>query len=162
MTATKIAQDCGILDSEGIVLEGPIFRKLSDDELDAKLPYLRVLARSSPSDKHRLVTRLKALNEVVAVTGDGTNDAPALKAANVGMAMGIAGTDMAKEAAAIIIMDDNFASIVKAVMWGRSVRQNIQKFIQFQLTINFVALTVAFVAAVSGYGQPLRPIQVLC
>jgi len=125
------------------------------------LPKLRVLARSSPSDKHRLVCRLKFHHEVVAVTGDGTNDGPALKAADVGMAMGITGTEIAKEASDIIILDDNFSSIVKAVMWGRNVRHSIQKFIQFQLTINFVALTVAFVAACGGVGQPLRPIQLL-
>jgi P-type E1-E2 ATPase len=143
------------------VLEGPEFRKMTDEELDRVLPKLAVLARSSPSDKHRLVTRLKVLREVVAVTGDGTNDGPALKAADVGFGMGIAGTEIAKEAADIIIMDDNFASIVKAVMWGRCVRGNIQKFLTFQLTVNLVALTIVFIAAVAGYGEPLKPIQFL-
>lgn len=161
LTATKIATDCGILQEGMLVMEGPDFRKLSDEEVDAILPKLRVLARSSPTDKHRLVTRLKFNKEVVAVTGDGTNDAPALKAADVGMAMGIAGTETAKEASDVIIMDDNFASIVKAVMWGRSVRQNIQKFLQFQMTINAVALIIAFVSAVSGLGEPLTAIQLL-
>lgn len=161
LTATRIATDCGILTEGKEVLEGPDFRKLTDEELDAKLPNLRVLARSSPSDKHRLVTRLKFNKEVVAVTGDGTNDAPALKAADVGFGMGIAGTEIAKEASDIIIMDDNFASIVKAVMWGRCVRQNIQKFLQFQLSVNIVALTLALVAAAADYGEPLRPIQFL-
>jgi len=161
LTASKIAADCGILAEGQDVMEGPDFRKLTDDELDAALPNLRVLARSSPSDKHRLVTRLKHLREVVAVTGDGTNDGPALKAADVGFGMGIAGTEIAKEAADIIIMDDNFASIVKAVMWGRCVRGNIQKFLQFQLTVNLVALTIALVAAAAGYGEPLKPIQFL-
>eukprot|EP01114_Cavostelium_apophysatum_P019580 TRINITY_DN634_c0_g1_i1.p1 TRINITY_DN634_c0_g1~~TRINITY_DN634_c0_g1_i1.p1 ORF type:complete len:979 (-),score=333.99 TRINITY_DN634_c0_g1_i1:136-3072(-) len=161
LTATRIAQDCGILEEGFIVMEGPDFRKLSDEELDKILPKLRVLARSSPSDKHRLVTRLKFHREVVAVTGDGTNDGPALKAADVGMAMGIAGTEIAKEASDIIIMDDNFASIVKSVMWGRSVRGNIQKFLQFQLSVNAVALAIAFVSAVAKYGEPLSPIQLL-
>lgn len=161
LTATKIAQDCGILEDGYIVMEGPDFRKLTDEELDKILPKLRVLARSSPSDKHRLVTRLKFHREVVAVTGDGTNDGPALKAADVGLAMGIAGTEIAKEASDIIIMDDNFASIVKAVMWGRSVRGNIQKFLQFQLSVNVVALAIAFVSAVAKHGEPLSPIQLL-
>lgn len=142
-------------------MEGPQFRKLSDEELDKILPNLKVLARSAPQDKLRLVKRLKYHREVVAVTGDGTNDAPALRAADVGLAMGITGTEIAKEASAIIIMDDNFASIVKAVMWGRNVRASIQKFLQFQLTINLVALTVAFISAVIGRGEPLKPIQLL-
>lgn len=154
MTALKIAKECGILEENAIAIEGPEFRNLSDTELDAILPNLRVIARSTPSDKHKLVSRLKEHHEVVAVTGDGTNDGPALKAADVGkekclvsvdfndigIAMGIAGTEVAKEASDIIIMDDNFASIVKAVMWGRVVRQNLQKFLQFQLTINFVSI----------------------
>jgi len=161
LTATRIATECGILNEGQLVLEGTDFRKMSDNELDAILPELRVLARSSPSDKYRLVTRLKHLKEVVAVTGDGTNDGPALKAADVGFGMGIAGTEIAKEASDIIIMDDNFASIVKAVMWGRCVRQNIQKFLQFQLTVNMVALTMALVAAAADKGEPLRPIQFL-
>jgi len=92
---------------------------------------LRVLARSRPEDKYLLVTGLKEMGDVVAVTGDGTNDAPALKKADVGFAMGITGTDVSKAAADIIVMDDNFASIVKAVMWGRSVYDNIRKFLQF-------------------------------
>jgi len=163
LTATRIAKDCGILEDgvDATVMEGPAFRALSDEQLDKVIPKLRVLARSSPTDKHRLVTRLRFLNEVVAVTGDGTNDAPALKAADVGMAMGIAGTEVAKEASDIIIMDDNFASIVKAVMWGRAVRQNIQKFLQFQLTVNGVALVIAFVFAAITRGEPLTPVQLL-
>merc|ERR1719409_801821 len=132
---------------------GPAFAKLSDAEVKALLDpkkggKLRVLARSSPTDKLRLVKMLKELEEVVAVTGDGTNDAPALKEANVGLAMNIAGTEVAKEASDIVIVDDNFRSIVSAVKWGRSVFDNIRKFIQFQLTINFVALILAFFSAV--------------
>ena len=92
---------------------------------------LRVLARSRPEDKYLLVTGLKEMGDIVAVTGDGTNDAPALKKADVGFAMGITGTDVAKHACDIIVMDDNFASIVKAVMWGRSIYDNIRKFLQF-------------------------------
>jgi len=122
---------------------------------------LRVLARSAPTDKLRLVQLLKEMGEVVAVTGDGTNDAPALKEADVGLAMGIAGTEVAKQAADIIILDDNFASIVKSVMWGRCVYDNIRKFLQFQLTVNVVALVVAFIGAVTNYGTPLTAVQLL-
>lgn len=106
--------------------------------MDRIIPNLQVLARSSPSDKQLLVERLKYLGETVAVTGDGTNDAPALKTADVGFSMGITGTEIAKEASDIIVMDDNFASIVKAVVWGRSVYDSVRKFLQFQLTVNIV------------------------
>lgn len=116
---------------------------------------LKVLARSRPEDKYLLVTGLKEMGDVVAVTGDGTNDAPALKKADVGFAMGITGTDVAKHAADIIVMDDNFASIVKAVMWGRSVYDNIRKFLQFQLTVNVVAMFTAFVGSVILKETPL-------
>src|SRR6266540_868220 len=107
--------------------------------MDKVLPRLQVLARSSPEDKRILVGRLKELGEVVAVTGDGTNDGPALKLSNVGFSMGIAGTEVAKEASSIILMDDNFSSIVKAIMWGRSVNDSVKKFLQFQLTVNIAA-----------------------
>lgn len=165
ITASKIAEECGILvpGDGNRAIEGPDFRALSDAEIDELLPTLRVMARSSPTDKHKLVSRLKALGQVVAVTGDGTNDAPALKEAHVGFAMGIAGTDVAKEASDIILMDDNFASIVKAMLWGRNVYDSIRKFLQFQLTVNAVAVTVAFVGAISNeHGEsPLKPVQLL-
>jgi Ca2+-transporting ATPase len=111
-------------------MEGPQFRRLPEAEMDAVLPKLQVLARSSPEDKRVLVMRLKALGEIVAVTGDGTNDAPALKAANIGFSMGIAGTEVAKEASSIVLMDDNFSSIITALMWGRAVNDAVQKFLQ--------------------------------
>jgi len=120
-----------------------------------------VLARSRPEDKYLLVTGLKEMGDIVAVTGDGTNDAPALKKADVGFAMGITGTDVAKHACDIIILDDNFASIVKAVMWGRSIYDNIRKFLQFQLTCNLVALFTAFVGSVVLKESPLQAIQLL-
>jgi Ca2+ transporting ATPase len=116
---------------------------------------LVVLARSRPEDKYLLVTGLRELGDVVAVTGDGTNDAPALKKADVGFAMGITGTDVAKLAADIILLDDNFASIVKAVMWGRNIYDNIRRFLLFQLTVNVVALVSAFVGSCILRESPL-------
>ena len=130
LTAKAIANECGILTAGGIVMEGPHFRDLSEAEMDLVIPRLQVLARSSPLDKRRLVERLKYLGEIVAVTGDGTNDGPALKTAHVGFSMGITGTEVAKEASSIILMDDNFASIVKAIAWGRCVNDAVKKFLQ--------------------------------
>ena len=119
LTARSIATQCGIYTAGGIIMEGPVFRNLSDADMNEIVPRLQVLARSSPEDKKILVSKLKAMGEVVGVTGDGTNDGPALKTANVGFSMGIAGTEVAKEASDIILMDDNFSSIVSAIMWGR-------------------------------------------
>lgn len=120
-----------------------------------------MLARSRPEDKYALVTGLKERGEVVAVTGDGTNDAPALKKADVGFAMGIAGTEVARESAAIILLDDNFNSIVKAVLWGRNIYDCIRKFIQFQLTVNIVAVSITLVGAALIKQEILKPIQML-
>jgi P-type Ca2+ transporter type 2C len=159
-TAMHIARECGIL-TDGIAIEGPDFRVMSEEEMMQKLPLIQVMARSAPKDKYIMVQILKKMGEVVAVTGDGTNDAPALKESDVGLAMGIAGTEVAKEAADIVILDDNFSSIVKSVLWGRSVFANIRKFLQFQLTINLVAMIVAFVAAVSTGETPLNVLQLL-
>jgi len=148
ITAEAIARDCGILQPNSIVLEGPEFRNMSKEEQDAIIPRLHVLARSSPDDKRILVKRLKDKGETVAVTGDGTNDAPALKMADIGFSMGIAGTEVAKEASAIILMDDNFTSIVKALKWGRAVNDAVKRFLQFQLTVNVTAVVLTFVTAV--------------
>uniref|UniRef100_A0A1B6GQS8 Calcium-transporting ATPase n=1 Tax=Cuerna arida TaxID=1464854 RepID=A0A1B6GQS8_9HEMI len=173
-TARSIATKCGIYKPGFLILEGKDFnRKIRDANgniqqhlLDQIWPRLRVLARSSPTDKYNLVrgikeSKLRSTREVVAVTGDGTNDGPALKVADVGFAMGIAGTDVAKEASDIILTDDNFTSIVKAVMWGRNVYDSITKFIQFQLTVNLVAILVAFVGACTVEDSPLRAVQML-
>lgn len=149
VTARAIAKECGIY-TDGVVMEGPAFRQLTESEMDDILPRLQVLARSSPEDKRILVRRLKELGETVAVTGDGTNDGPALKMADVGFSMGIAGTEVAKEASSIILMDDNFSSIVKAMMWGRAVNDAVRKFLQFQLTVNITAVLLTFVSAVSS------------
>ena len=170
LTAKNIAKEAQILTPGGIVMEGPDFSKLSPqaqkDVLqsvrpDGRVQKLQVLARCSPQDKFTIVQRLKELGEVVAVTGDGTNDAPALKEADVGLSMGVAGTAVAQEASDIVIMDDNFSSIVKSVMWGRSVYDNIRRFLQFQLTVNVVALVICMVGAVTGFGTPLKPVQLL-
>ncbi|KAJ2996983.1 hypothetical protein NUW58_g799 [Xylaria curta] len=150
LTAQAIARECGILHPGGVVLEGPEFRNLSKLSQNEIIPRLQVLARSSPEDKRILVRRLKDMGEVVAVTGDGTNDAPALKLADVGFSMGIAGTEVAKEASAIILMDDNFTSIVKALKWGRAVNDAVKRFLQFQLTVNITAVALTFITAVSS------------
>ncbi len=150
LTAQAIAQDCGILQPDSIIMEGPEFRNLSKTQQEEIIPRLHVLARSSPNDKRVLVKRLKEKGETVAVTGDGTNDAPALTMADVGFSMGIAGTEVAKEASAIILMDDNFASIVKALKWGRAVNDAVKRFLQFQLTVNVTAVLLTFVSAVSN------------
>jgi len=175
-TARSIAIKCGIVQPGGdyLILEGKEFnRRIRDEQgevqqhlLDKVWPKLRVLARSSPSDKYTLVkgiidSKLTDSREVVAVTGDGTNDGPALKKADVGFAMGIAGTDVAKEASDIILTDDNFSSIVKAVMWGRNVYDSIAKFLQFQLTVNVVAVIVAFTGACFVQDSPLKAVQML-
>ena len=175
-TARSIARKCGIIDINDnfLVLEGKEFNQRVKDangnviqeKVDAIWPRLRVLARSSPQDKYVLVSniissKLNPNREVVAVTGDGTNDGPALKKADVGFAMGIQGTDVAKEASDIILTDDNFNSIVKAVMWGRNVYDSIAKFLQFQLTVNCVAVVCAFVGACIVGESPLRAVQML-
>jgi Ca2+ transporting ATPase len=188
VTAVAIAKDCNIIQDamiDNTVLEGPelytrvgglICKKCQKpapctcapseakesvsnmEEFKRIVKSLRVLARSRPEDKYLLVTGLKELGDVVAVTGDGTNDAPALKKADVGFAMGITGTDVAKHACDIIVMDDNFASIVKAVVWGRSIYDNIRKFLVFQLTVNVVALFTAFVGSCILKESPLEAI----
>ena len=145
-----------------VCLEGPFFRTLPKEYLLCIAPFIRVLARSSPTDKHTLVTMLKKdLGRVVAVTGDGTNDAPALKAADVGLSMGLSGTEVAKSASDIVILDDRFDSIVKSVEWGRTVLSNIRKFLQFQLTVNVVALVTTFVGSVVTSYPPLNTVELL-
>ncbi|XP_035243691.1 plasma membrane calcium-transporting ATPase 4 isoform X3 [Anguilla rostrata] len=175
-TARAIATKCGILlpGEDFLCMEGKEFNRhirndmgeVEQERLDKVWPKLRVLARSSPTDKHTLVkgiidSTVGETRQVVAVTGDGTNDGPALKKADVGFAMGIAGTDVAKEASDIILTDDNFTSIVKAVMWGRNVYDSISKFLQFQLTVNVVAVIVAFTGACITQDSPLKAVQML-
>ncbi|KAF6754524.1 calcium-transporting ATPase [Ephemerocybe angulata] len=163
LTARSIAAQCGIFTPGGIIMEGPVFRQLSNADRLEIVPRLQVLARSSPEDKKILVETLKSIGEVVGVTGDGTNDGPALKTANVGFSMGIAGTEVAKEASDIILMDDNFASIVKAIMWGRCVNDAVRKFLQFQISTNVTAVVITFVSAVSSVEEEsvLSAVQLL-
>lgn len=165
LTARSIAAQCGIYDpaQNPILMEGPVFRNLSDSDLREVVPRLRVLARSSPQDKQKLVETLKSMGEVVAVTGDGTNDAAALKAANVGFSMGIAGTEIAKEASDIILLDDRFSSIVTALLWGRCVRNAVRKFLQFQLAVNVGAVVITFVTSVANNDEEsaLTAVQLL-
>ncbi|KAJ3669222.1 hypothetical protein LUZ60_011172 [Juncus effusus] len=162
-TANAIAKECGLLTDNDISIEGPEFRTKNEQELKVLIPKIRVMARSLPLDKLKLVENLRgnAFNEVVAVTGDGTNDAPALNEADIGLAMGIAGTEVAKENADVIVLDDNFSTIVNVVKWGRAVYINIQKFVQFQLTVNIVALIVNFVSACIIGSAPLTAVQLL-
>ena len=162
-TACEIARQAGLWkegDSEQALLTGAAFAALSDEEALALSQKLKVLSRARPSDKLRLVRLLQQQGNVVAVTGDGTNDAPALNWANVGLSMG-SGTSVAKEAGDIILLDDSFVSIVHAVRWGRSIYQNIQRFIQFQLTINVVALVLMVLGPLVGINLPLTITQML-
>ncbi|XP_024981347.1 calcium-transporting ATPase 4, plasma membrane-type-like isoform X1 [Cynara cardunculus var. scolymus] len=160
-TARAIAKECGILTEGGLAIEGPEFRAKTTQEKSILAPRIQVMARSSPTDKLDLVKHLRGLSEVVAVTGDGTNDAPALHESDIGFAMGIAGTEVAKEQADVIVMDDDFATIVKVAKWGRAVYINIQKFVQFQLTVNIVALMINFVSACITGSAPLTAVQLL-
>ncbi|XVF21696.1 hypothetical protein REPUB_Repub12eG0112400 [Reevesia pubescens] len=164
-TAKAIATECGILGPDykesGEVVEGIKFRNYTPDERMEKVDKIRVMARSSPFDKLLMVQCLKQKGHVVAVTGDGTNDAPALKEADIGLSMGIQGTEVAKESSDIVILDDNFSSVATVLRWGRCVYNNIQKFIQFQLTVNVAALVINFIAAVSAGEVPLTAVQLL-
>ncbi len=165
-TAQEIARQIGLWkdedSSDNLHITGKEFNELDDDRASDVAKDLRILSRARPMDKLRLVRLLKQDNEnVVAVTGDGTNDAPALNYADVGLAMGRVGTSVAKEASDIILLDDSFGSIVNAIMWGRSLYSNIQRFIQFQLTINVAALAIAFLGPFIGVEFPLTVTQML-
>jgi Ca2+-transporting ATPase len=149
-TAKAIARNAGILTKGGVAMTGPELREMSVEEQRKVIPRLQVLARSSPKDKTIVVTRLQEQDQVVGMTGDGTNDGPALKLADVGFSMGIAGTEVAKEASDIILMDDNFNSILKALMWGRAVNDGVRKFLTFQLTVNIAAVVLSFISAVGS------------
>ncbi len=159
-TARAIAKETGIYTGK-IALTGAEFRAMSDEELLAKVKDIEVLARAEPMDKLRFVQTLQKAGEVVAVTGDGTNDAPALKNADVGLSMGKTGTEVAREASDIVILDDSFPTIASAVWWGRALYENIQRFLQFQLTINIGACVLVFLAPLLGLPAPFTIIQLL-
>ena len=162
-TAKEIGRQIGLWtdrDTESKLITGPEFAALSDNELRKRVNDLKIIARARPTDKRRLVEALQANNQVVAVTGDGTNDAPALNAAHVGLSMGN-GTSVAKEASDITIIDNSFSSIGRAVMWGRSLYQNIQRFLLFQLTVNVSACFIVLVGAFLGTESPLTVTQML-
>ena len=162
-TAREIGRQIGLwtdADGDRNIITGPEFAALSDEELLERVADLKIIARARPMDKRRLVEALQKRGEVVAVTGDGTNDAPALKAAHVGLSMGD-GTSVAKEASDITIIDNSFSSIGRAVMWGRSLYQNIQRFILFQLTVNVVACLVVLIGSFFGTESPLTVTQML-
>ena len=160
-TAEAIARDIGLLTPGGLVLTGLEIEKLSDEELAAKVDRLEVCCRVSPQHKTRIVDAFKARGHVVAMTGDGVNDAPALKRANIGVAMGITGTDVAKQTADMVLTDDNFASIVAAIEQGRIIYSNIRKFVYFLLACNVGEILIIFAAMLMGMPIPLRPVQLL-
>lgn len=163
LTAKEIGRQIGLWDVDDTdkqIITGPEFAALSDEQLYERVNDLKIISRARPSDKKRLVETLQRHNQVVAVTGDGTNDAPALKAANVGLSMGD-GTSVAKEASDITIIDNSFTSIGRAVMWGRSLYRNIQRFILFQITINVVASLIVLVGSFIGTESPLTVTQML-
>ena len=162
-TAREIARQIGIWkpeDTDENIITGTDFEALPDDEAFERVKKLKVMCRARPTDKQRLVELLQKDGQIVAVTGDGTNDAPALNHANVGLSMGT-GTSVAKEASDITLLDDSFKSIATAVMWGRSLYQNIQRFLLFQLTINVVALVIVFLGSIFGHELPLTVTQML-
>lgn len=163
-TAKEIGRQIGLWndasDTESNIIIGPEFAKLSDKELKERIGEFKIIARARPMDKKRLVEALQANNEVVAVTGDGTNDAPALKTAHVGLSMGD-GTSVAKEASDITIIDNSFSSIGRAVLWGRSLYKNIQRFLLFQLTVNVAACFLVLVGSFMGDESPLTVTQML-
>ncbi len=161
VTAKAIANDLGLLDKDHIALEAKDIDALNDRELKDLLPKIRVIARSTPVIKMRVVKTLKAMDCVVAVTGDGINDAPAIKNADIGLAMGISGTEVSKEASDIVLLDDSFSTIVKAIQWGRGIYENFQRFILFQLTVNLSSVIVVLISLIAGYPTPFTALQLL-
>lgn len=161
VTATAIANELNVLSKDHIAVEAKDIADFSDDELLKMLPKISVIARSTPTIKMRVVKLLKTQGNVVAVTGDGINDAPALKNADVGIAMGISGTEVSKEASDIVLLDDSFSTIVKAIAWGRGIYENFKRFIQFQLTVNVSSVIVVFTSIILGLKAPFTALQLL-
>ena len=166
VTATAIAEELELLGEGGKAVEASYLENLSDEEFAKVLPAVRVIARSTPLLKMRVVKQLKSEGNVVAVTGDGINDAPALKNADVGIAMGISGTEVSKEAADIVLLNDSFSTIVTTVKWGRGIYENFKRFIQFQLTVNVASVLTVFICAivglfVEGFHSPFSALDLL-
>lgn len=160
-TARAIANELHMLDDDHIAVEASDIENMSDEELKRALKKIRVIARSTPLIKMRVVKLLKEEKNVVAVTGDGINDAPAIKNADVGIAMGIAGTDVTKEASDMVLLDDSFSTIIKAVQWGRGIYENFKRFIQFQLTVNVSSVVVVIASILSGFAAPFTALELL-
>lgn len=161
VTAAAIAKQLGMIKGDSLVFEVKEIETLSDAELIKILPKIVVIARCTPAFKQRVARLLKAMDKSVAMTGDGVNDSPALKEADVGIAMGITGTEVAKQASDIVLLDDSFSTIAIAIMWGRGIYRNFQRFITFQLTVNVVAFVTAFAATILGFGLPFTTLQLL-
>ena len=161
LTARAIADQLHMLDADHIAVEASEIEAMSDDELAQALKKIQVIARSTPLVKMRVVKALKAQGNVVAVTGDGINDAPAIKNADVGIAMGIAGTEVTKEASDIVLLDDSFSTIMKAVQWGRGIYENFKRFIQFQLTVNVSSVVVVVCSILAGFETPFTALELL-
>lgn len=161
ITASAIAEELELLGEGNVALEAKEIEEMSDDELCNILPQISVIARSTPSIKMRIVKLLKSQGNVVAVTGDGINDAPALKNADVGIAMGISGTEVSKEASDIVLLDDSFATIITAVEWGRNIYENFKRFISFQLTVNLASVICVFISVLLGYQAPFTALELL-
>ena len=159
-TARAIANELHMLDDDHIAVEAADIEKLTDEELKEALKKIQVIARSTPLVKMRVVKLLKEQGNVVAVTGDGINDAPAIKHADVGIAMGIAGTDVTKEASDMVLLDDSFSTI-KAVQWGRGIYENFKRFIQFQLTVNVSSVVVVICSILAGFSAPFTALELL-
>ena len=161
VTARAIADELGLLKPGDAAAEAYKLEDLSEERLIELLPRIKVIARSTPVVKMRVVNALKKMGNVVAVTGDGINDAPAIKNADVGIAMGITGTEVSKEASDIVLLDDSFSTIVKAVQWGRGIYENFQRFIQFQLTVNLSSVIVVLSCILLGLKSPFTALQLL-
>ncbi len=160
-TALAIGEELGILGGKNRAVEATFIDTLSKEELKEEIKTISIVARSKPDTKMRIVEALQENGEVVAVTGDGINDAPALTKADVGIAMGIAGTEVSKNASDIILTDDSFSTIIRGVKWGRGIYENFQRFIQFQITVNIVAFSVAILSVIFGFEMPFTTIQLL-
>ncbi|MCX8174885.1 MAG: calcium-translocating P-type ATPase, PMCA-type [Candidatus Micrarchaeota archaeon] len=160
-TAKAIAAKVGLLERGKKIMDGAELEDMPDSELEKVLDQVSVFARVTPEQKYRIVSAFARKGEVVAVTGDGVNDAPAMKKAAIGVAMGVAGTDVTKEVADIVLTDDNFSSIVKAVKYGRTIFNNIKSFVRYQISTNVAALSLMFSAPAMGLPLPLLPLQLL-